>query len=440
MKKGIQWIFTALMLAMCLTMPLGMFLAGEASAGANEQLAPVPRLQNAQGDYNLRVLAEGADWFADRFFPRRQLISASNYLTAALFGQSGAEKVICGTEGWLYYAPTLADFCGTQPLTEREQFCILRNVTLMAQECQRQGRQFVFCVAPNKNSVYPQFMPDYGVRAEAGNGKMILEALAREGVACADLFAAFDEQEEILYFAHDTHWNSKGAALGADVILSAFQMKSAYFSGDFSKTESHSGDLYAMLYPAFADDETNPVYGGPLDFTYTSGATKPDSVTLRTAGGGEKTLLAYRDSFGALLYPYLAPCFGEACFSRSGTYDLTQPVDCVLVEIVERNLRELMRRVPLMPAPECTLDLPKSSGRLALSPMAGKAPEGLQGYRGTLPEHVDAHSPVYLVCGEQVYEAFCLENHGFAAYLDASQAVTGLAYYTGGVLTLLDIP
>lgn len=439
MKKEIQWIFTALMLAMCLTMPLGMLFAGEAPAGANEQLAPAPRLQNAQGSYNLRALADGADWFADRFFPRQQLISADHFLTAGLFGQSGADKVICGTEGWLYYAPTLADFCGTQPLTEREQFSIVRNVTLMARKCQQEGRQFVFCIAPNKNSVYPQYMPDYGVRKEAGNGEQILEALAREGVACADLFAAFGGQEEILYFAHDTHWNSKGAALGADVILSAFQMESAYFSGDFSKTESHSGDLYAMLYPAFADDETNPVYGGPLDFRYTGGATKPDSVTLRTAGDSEKSLLAYRDSFGALLYPYLAPRFGEACFSRSGTYDLTQPADCVLVEIVERNLRDLIRHVPVMSAPECVLDLPGSSGTTPLSPLKGKAPEGLRGYQGILPEHADVHSPVYLVCGERAYEAFCLENQGFAAYLDASQAVTGLAYYSGGVLTLLDI-
>ncbi len=439
MRKAIQWIFTAVMLAMCLTMSLGMLLAGEAPAGANEQLAPAPQLQNSQGAYNLQVLEDGADWFADRFFPRQQLISADHYLTAALFGQSGAEDVICGSDGWLYYAPTLADFCGTEPLTEREQFCIVRNVTLMAQECARTGRQFVFCVAPNKNSIYPQYMPDYGVTAERPAGAVILEALAQEGVTCADLFAAFDGQDEILYFAHDTHWNSKGAALGADAILSAFHMESSYFSGDFSENESHSGDLYEMLYPAFADDETNPVYGGTLDFAYTGGATKPDSVTLRTAGGGEKSLLAYRDSFGSLLYPYLAARFGEACFSRSATYDLTQPGDCVLVEIVERNLRNLMRYVPLMPAPECALDLPQSSGTICLSAMNGQAPEGMQGYRGTLPENADDLSPAYLVCGEQIFEAFCLESRGFAAYLDTSQTVTGLAYYTGGVLTLLEI-
>ena len=37
-------------------------------------------------------------------------------------------------------------------------------------------------------------------------------------VAYVDLFAAFSQVDETLYFAHDSHWNSKGAALGADLI------------------------------------------------------------------------------------------------------------------------------------------------------------------------------------------------------------------------------
>lgn len=439
-KNWIQWIFTAIVLAMCLAMPIGLLIVGEAPAGANEQLSPAPRLTDAKGKWNFSVLADGADWFADRFFPRQQLISGNNRIAVALFGQSEAKNVICGTDGWLYYAPTLADFTGTNPLTAREQFCIVRNVTLMAQGCENDGRQFVFCIAPNKNSLYPQHMPNYGVIAATHDAETALDLLTQGGVRCVNLFEVFGEQQQTFYFAHDTHWNSKGAALAADAINQAFGKTSDYFSDDFSASQAHSGDLYAMLYPAFADEETGPVYGGTLNFSYTSAATDPSSITLTTEGAGEGSLLAYRDSFGSLLYPYLADSFASARFSRAAAYDLTQAGEYVLVEIVERNLRDLARNVPVMRAPECTLELPQSSGgSIALSPLSGKAPEGMAGYRGTLPENADADSKVYLVCGEHVYEAFCLEKNGFAAYVDASQAVTGVAYSTSGVLTLLTV-
>ncbi len=436
-KNWIQWIFTALVLAMCLAMPVGLLIAGEAPAGANEQLSPAPRMTDAKGKWNFSVLADGADWFSDRFFPRQQLISVNNRLSAVLFGQSEAKNVICGTDGWLYYAPTLGDFTGTDLLTARERFCIVRNVMLMAQGCARDGRQFVFCVAPNKNSLYPQHMPNYGVIAATHDAQTVLDALTQGGVRCVNLYDVFGAQAQTLYFAHDSHWNSKGAALAADAINRAFGREGDYFADDFSVLQAHSGDLYAMLYPAFADTETDPVYGGTLSFSYAGAATKPDSITLLTESAGEGSLLAYRDSFGNLLYPYLADSFASARFSRASAYDLTQAGECVLVEIVERNLRDLTRNVPVMRAPECALDLPQSSGSIVLSSLGGKAPEGMEGYRGTLPENADADSKVYLVCGEHVYEAFCLEKNGFAAYVDASQAVTGVAYSAGGVLTLL---
>ncbi len=52
----------------------------------------------------------------------------------------------------------------------------------------------------------------------------------------------------------------------------------------------------------------------------------------------------------------------------------------------------------------------------SISVTAGKRGSLLQ-VKGQLPE-IDENSPIYVVCGDTAYEAFCLEQSGFGLYLD----------------------
>ncbi len=429
-KKILAWLFAAGVLLLSVAMALGFFWP--AKAGANEVLAKEPALTNKDGSFNDDVLADVASWLSDHFFGRQELISVHNLLTSRLFGTSSSDDVIYGSDGWLYYSPTLPGYTGTEPMTQRQLFAAANNLKLMREYCRSQGRDFAFMLAPNKNSLYPENMPDYGVTAQISDAQRLHEALEEAGVAYIDLFAAFGAREETLYFAHDSHWNSYGAALGADCINEAFGVKSDYFGGDFSGTREHLGDLHEMLYPAFKDSERDLVYGGELDFIYTSKATKPDSITLLTRGGGEKSLLCYRDSFGNLLYPYLADSYGDARFSRSTAYDLTQPGECVLIELVERNIAYLYTNLPVMPATQRVLEMPQPSGTVAVEIKEARSPEGTWLVRGSVADSIDEDSPVYIVCDAGTYEAFCLDG-GFGAYVPAGN-VQAVAWYENGVL------
>jgi hypothetical protein len=132
----------------------------------------------------------------------------------------------------------LSDYTGVDALSRQEILMAAHNLALMQEYCQSQGREFAFMLAPNKNSLYPDNMPDYGVRNPSANAKLLMAELDALDVNYIDLFAAFGEQEEVLYFTHDSHWNSKGAALGADCINAAFGAESNYFAADFSKAEA----------------------------------------------------------------------------------------------------------------------------------------------------------------------------------------------------------
>ena len=438
-NKIISILLITVFLGLCLSLSVGTLIFGPAGAAANEKLAEFPALKTEEG-INQDFFSQLQTYVNDRFFLRQKLITLDRRMSN-LLGVSGEDKVIEGKDGWLFFADTLSDYTGTDPMTGRELFSAASNVALMEEYCRKTGKEFTFMVAPNKNSLYGQFMPDYGVKAKTSNVKTFHNLLQQLGVAYVDLFAAFEEVEQPLYFAHDSHWNSRGAALGADLINRSFGAASDYFGGDFSQKAPHEGDLYAMVFPGAVDPETNPVYGGTLRYTFTSKATQPDAITLQTEGTGTGNLLCYRDSFGMLLFPYLADSFATAKFSRSVNYDLTGNEDYVVIEMVERNLRYLIRNVPVMPSPRRDLELPAAvSGSIQVTQVEkARAGSGNVQFAGTLTETPDADTCVYTVCDGIVYEAFCMEGNGFAVNVPEGATPQYVIYNIGGVPRMFQI-
>ena len=445
MKKNIAYAaFAALILLLCLIPSLGMLLPSQGGeAGGNQALSRAPALRDAQGNWNPDYLSQMQDYAGDNFYLRQDMITAWSALNAKALQSSITEDVVLGTDGWLYFADTLPDYAGLTPMTDRELFSAARNLSLISEYCQSQGAAFLFTVAPNKNSLYWSNMPDLTLPSarRPHDAKRLAEALAEQGVAYLDFFALFQDQEEILYFKTDSHWNGKGAALAADAVNRALGRSSGYFDGPFTQSEVHKGDLYDMLYPAGDGLEEDQVYGGELSFEYDVPIRSAENLTIMTHGGGEGSLLMFRDSFGNNLYPYLADSFDAALFSRSMPYRLDlvsqREADCVVAELVERNLRYLIQNVPVMPAParelpedftvygsgvsfkvEPSEDLPGYS--LVTGPLV---PEGQE-----LPEAVLNSPALVLTSDGNYYEAFLLEDGAVGLYLPEGAQPLGLAY------------
>lgn len=441
MKKLFSLIFVAAFLLLSVALSLGILVAGPSEAGANEVLSKDPALFDKEGNFNTNILSDVSAWINDHFFLRQELISVNNAVTATLFQTSGEDSVILGKNGWLYYGSTLDDYTGLNGMTEQELYAAAKNIALMAEYCENQDRDFRFMIAPNKNSLYPQFMPDYGVKADIHDAHRLHGLLDDMDVPYIDLFTVFATPVGSfgpLYFAHDSHWNDKGAALAADTINAQFGVESEYYqSSNFMFPYNHTGDLYEMVYPALKDREDSWIWCGVLEYEFTGKATRPDSITLTTASEKDGSLLVYRDSFGNLLYPFLADSYGAVRFSRSTAYDLTYESDFVLIELVERNLDYLITYIPVMESPvrEITaVEETVGTAEAALQEKA-KAPEGLKQWRGTLPAPPDAGSAIYVSCGGTVYEAFCLKDNGFAVYLpEGKQPSAVAAMYNGQML------
>ena len=442
-KKLSCVLFTAVILLICMIPSLGMLLpvrGGE--AGGNETLAAAPSLRDQAGTLNTNYLTQMTGYLEDNYFLRQKMITAWSALNANLLHSSIAENVVLGEYHWLYFGDTLADYTGTDPMTEYEIDSAARNLALMNEYCGSQGAQFLFTVAPNKNSLYPEHMPDLPRDDVRSNADRLAEALEREGVDYLDMFALFRGQPETLYFQTDSHWNSKGAALAADALNDALNTgrDSRYFDNTFRPEQIHKGDLYDMLYPAGDGMDTDWTYGGTLNFQYDAPIRSAENLTIMTHGQGGGSLLMFRDSFGNLLYPYMADSFDAALFSRAAAYRLDligeRKAGKVVVELVERNIRSLIQNVPLMPAPLSRPTMTLWENSAADIPMKKDA-DSLPGYvlvTGTLSAVPDAGTPVFLqTAAGECYEAFRLEDGGFGLYVpEAALNRQEIVLYTVG--------
>lgn len=336
--KHFPKIFISLFLVICLTPFVGLLLGFESAAGANEILAAEPR-------FGITMLNEASDYVADRFALRQQCISLWSWLNEKLLHTSTEEQVILGDDGFLYFSETLDDYTGVS-LTDAELERIAARLLALQQSLEAEGKSFVFTIAPNKNSLYPDYMPRSIVnRHENSSAVRLTPYLEKYGVHYADLFTPL--AKTLYYYRTDTHWKAQGAALGADTILAALGRESNYYSHEFAEQGVHKGDLYEMLYPSFEGREAETVDLSGLNYTALSDTNGGNAITIRTeSAAGSGKLLCWRDSFGIALYPYLADAFETATFSRSTDYDLNRfedtDYDTVILEIVERNISWLL--------------------------------------------------------------------------------------------------
>ena len=409
MKKVFSLLFIALFVALCLVPFLGLLLGHGSGAAANQVLAVMPSPTKKDGSLNPDYPEGLSRYVNDRFFLRQEAVTLWAELNAKLLGSSVTKDVLCGTEGWLYFTPTLPDYTRSGLMSQRALWCAARRLALLQEYAEAQGGQFLFVIAPNKNSLYPEHMPALPRAEASSNAEALLSLLAEQDVAALDLFALFRAQDETLYYPRDTHWNVKGAALAADALLAALGRESAYFGADFAEA-GHRSDLYEMLFPA--GTETDPDYVYSPGFSFSASSTNADSIRLTTqCGTGDGSLLMYRDSFGRALYPYLAERFEEASFSRKDDYDPTAlaPGGCMVIELCERNLKNLPSAPITLPAPErdAALVTDAATGEGVSKIVLAKG--GPEGYTvlcgdlgGTRPED---DSPVYLETGGALYEA-----------------------------------
>lgn len=434
MKKG-KLIYCILFFAICLCPSLGMLVTKQETSSENRQLSEFPSPKTEEGKINVEWLSQAGDYFQEHFAFRNELVTGNALLHGRLLETSTADGVIQGKNGWLYYKDSLDDYLGQDLLSDRSLFNIAHMLSMTQQALEEKGVNFLFTIAPNKNSLYGDNMPYYDKLkvSDQTNRENLEDWLTTEKVAYADLYQALMEKDEVLYHARDSHWNNKGAALAADVLMDALGKDHDSYEGEsYTVRRDYTGDLDTMLYPlaSTADDEI--YYDKETTYATVEEIQSNFDPRITTVNPvKEGSLVMYRDSFGNALLPYMADAYANAYFSRGIPYQLmdveTHSADTVIIERAERFLPEMSQFPPVLTAKEISLtedqELQGSDGAVDVkikpqgmtAQLSGRIKEGL----------LDTDSRIYLKVNGSVYESFPmdvkvgenLDDNGFCLYL-----------------------
>ncbi len=271
----------------------------------------------------------------DSFAIRDPLLFAKRWLDYHLFKMTDTVAVHVGRQGWLYSRKSIEDYqkqaCDDQLLIDRMALELHALDHILASS----GRQFVFTVAPNKSSIYPEYLGFIPSGGSCGRSRydLLLEAFARHPlknfIRLENRLLNAKAANKWLYNPSGTHWNDLGARVAARAIREQVLQDVAHQRA-FDHLQNNTGhhvDLARRMLGLFTEVEDNAV----IRLTSSKAFARPDAVF-------------YGDGYSKNLAPYLSQIFGrleviqaDRVPSRPYNEDL-KAADIILLETAESHL------------------------------------------------------------------------------------------------------
>ena len=359
MRKKLLVLFAALFMVVCLLPSVGLLLGYEGENYENRPLARLPKLIERDG-LNLEYPGQFDDYYQDHFGFREEMVTVFHKATVSALDDTLNDDVIIGENDMLYFSETLDDYMGINTLSDYDIQRAARILRIQQDYVTASGAGFAFAIAPNKNTIYPEYMPErLKPTWNFTNRERLTAALMDIGVEqiSFDFELMARKGEGMLYHYHDTHWNQRGAMIGYKAIMAKVFSDTEYqtYEGITPVTkENWAGDLHYFLFPASEGNMDYPDYG--IDFAYDTDPQAPGRTTTigTTSPVNDKRLLLYRDSFGDGLMPYLSANLGRVLYDAEFPYNYAsmaaESPDAVVIELVERNIPNLILKAPALPA------------------------------------------------------------------------------------------
>ncbi len=294
------------------------------------------------------------DHWNDTFGFRSVLIRWHSMAKVAL-GLTPSPRVILGKNGWLFLAEVVDDYRGTHPFTGDELDQWRRELEARHDWLATRGIRYLFVVAPEKQTIYGEFMPEAlnRVRTERRLDQLRahLELYSRVGILDVRSALVAEAQRERVYYQTDTHWNKYGSLVVVREIA-------ARLSGTFPELSTPpralrlgiqvrpGGDLAGMLglQDRLIERSVEVVPQAPCqnEAQLLAPTRWGQILTQECPGALGPRLLLVHDSFGASLVPFLAALSRRTVSAWTLDRDLVarEALDVVVEQLAERRLLE----------------------------------------------------------------------------------------------------
>ncbi len=316
-----------------------------------------PRTMRAFADYPAAYEA----YFKDSFGLRDKLLRWNSIVKFLGFGVSPSAEVYVGREGWLFYdgEHSKQNHRGAYAFSPQELEQWSAVLERKRARLEALGVQYLYVVAPDKESVYPELLPDYMKPIGPTRLDQWLECLKLHApkVEILDLRAALeaakvaDKPDEWVYTSLGTHWSGRGAQAALRAMLErmnglvggfvpeeieAFRRVDSSGNGDSWATRMYISDLLPTPTHGFVPRETHAKNRFEGNFRF--GRLRKSEIE----GSSRPRLILMHDSFG----PHIEQGLAEQCSyleCRWDTFiavsDIEEAGPAILVDMyVERSL------------------------------------------------------------------------------------------------------
>jgi hypothetical protein len=302
--------------------------------------------------------------FENTFLGHEKLIEAFNTLRIRL-GDRVFPNVIIGKNGWLYYtaAKTMNEYQGSNPYTPDEMKEVGGSWDALAVQLKQKGIKLVVLIAPDKNTVYPEYLPSQIKRiGPQSRLDQFVEYMQNHGKTTVidirpDLIEA--SKTEQVYYKTDTHWNPRAEYIAYAKIMSVLSRR-------FPELVIHPYSDYEIVHGGLVTFGIPRILGTPriqeeywsLRPNFETGTTTSEIplsdenlTSVRFSVNQNQNLpsmLIYHDSFLVGVVPLLEPHFKQVTSIPNtpvpGIWnihwvDQVHP-DIVIIEGVERYINE----------------------------------------------------------------------------------------------------
>lgn len=326
-----QWLSGFFILIFGVITVVGLLLPGlEHEVLENRRLEKLPGIPRTVVDWQ-EWPQKFDSYYQDHFGFRYPLLSSYRHLKYYL-QDSPIPSVFYGSRpNWLFYdsirdGSSLDDYRNVSQYTASQLEGSVKRIVNTARWLRRQGIAYIFVLAPSKQYIYPQILPEHIRRLPRANvvGQLLDALAAHPEVQVLDLRPVLQRRarERLLYYQADTHWNHYGANIAQYALAQRLQVlfpdrlvPYLYAEKEFTDSAEYFGDLslFMGIPEYFTEFEVKP------NFPTCSNRYSPvqpvygETFSTHCVADGLQAVI-YRDSFFTAMQPFVSTYLGNATY------------------------------------------------------------------------------------------------------------------------------
>ena len=241
-------------------------------------------------------------YYNDSFSLRSAFVFAKRWVDFHIFRMTDSAAVHVGNQGWLYSRRSIEDFRNEACDHEDDAAQIALKLYTLEKVVEASGRRFFFMVAPNKSTIYPEFVGYLPQRKACHRSRydQLIDAIAalplKNFVRFDQLLREAKSRHALLYDKTSAYWNGMGAMVAAEAIQ-------RQIVEDPQEAVALEYTPVANVYP---DDLNRQLMG----FKFATG-DKPVRHFSGTGQSGHPIGIVYGGDFMQKLLPYLQQLFNR---------------------------------------------------------------------------------------------------------------------------------